>query len=230
MRIAIVDDEVLFAKKFSAVIRKAFSSSLVSLDVFFSAESLLSSAKSFDLLFLDIEMPGLSGLDLAKSHSNISNAIVFVTNRDDLVFEAYNSTGALGFVRKFNLEQDLKAIIRRVNRLNQQHHGLTVKNGDCVRKIRYSDILYIEKVGHNIVIHTDNESFNQRNTIADVEPSLFPYGFTRTHIGFLVNLGHVVHIKSNCAVLTNQAVVPISRNNVKSVKDKFLERNVLINE
>ncbi len=230
MRIAIVDDEMLFAKKFAEVIRKIFACSLQSLEIFFSAESLLSSQMSFDLLFLDIEMPGLSGIELAKSHRESLGDIIFVTNRDDLVFEAYNTTNSLGFVRKFSLEQDLKSIVKRINRKSQKHNGLFIKSGDTVTKIRYSDILYIEKVGHNIVIHTSAEKYSQRTTISDMEKSLLSFGFVRTHVGFIVNLAHIKHIKSNHAILISGDSVPISRQHTKLVKDRFLERNVMLNE
>lgn len=230
MRIAIVDDEMLFAKNFSEVIRRVFTGSLQRLEIFLSAEGILSSPISFDLIFLDIEMPGLSGIELAQKHREALGDVVFVTNRDDLVFEAYNTTNSLGFIRKSSFEQDLKSIIKRINRNNQLHNGFSVKNGDIVTKIKYSDIFYIEKVGHNVVIHTPSGKYSQRTTISNMETSLLPFGFVRTHIGFIVNLAHVVHVKSNCAVLANEAVIPVSRSNVKSVKDKFLERNVLVNE
>lgn len=230
MKVAIVDDDIIFAKSFAKTLKEKWRDGIESINVFLSAESFLSGADIYDILFLDIEMPGLTGIELARKHSNTNTKIVFVTNRDDLVFEAYNTTGAIGFVRKFSIDSDLKDLIQRINRNNQQSRCLSVKSGDTIIKIKYSDIIYIEKVAHNIVIRTPQCSYNKRTTIADLEPLLTPYGFIRSHVGYLVNLAHIELIKSNHAILTNGEAAPISRTNIRLVRDKFLERNVELNE
>ena len=95
MRVAIVDDELLFAKKLSDIIKERWIDLLESLTIFLSAGNFIKSSEEFDILFLDIEMPGISGIEIAKNYSNTNLQIVFVTNRDDLVFEAYNTTKAI---------------------------------------------------------------------------------------------------------------------------------------
>lgn len=232
MKVAIVDDELLFAKNFSKTVRQIWGEAIENLDIFLSAESILSTTETYDIMFLDIEMPRLTGIELARRHKviNPNTKIIFVTNRDDLVFEAYNTTRAIGFVRKFSIDSDLKSIVKIIEQNNQQRLSLSVKSGDAFIKIRYCDILYIEKVAHNIVIFTADASYNKRTTITDIETELASYGFVRTHIGYLVNLAHIRLIKSNSAVLSGGKNVPISRHNIKSVRNKFLERNVELNE
>ncbi len=230
MKVAIVDDDVIFARAFARLLREKFRDFAQELDVFLSPQSFLSNDANYDILFLDIEMPGLTGIELARKYNTGNAKIVFVTNRDDMVFEAYNTTGSEGFIRKSTLESDLKAILCRITRDYQRKLFIPVKNGDTITKIRYSDIIYIEKVAHNIIIKTTDNTYSKRTTISEIEGSLLPHGFVRTHIGFLVNLSHIEFIKSNRTILTGGKTAPISRQNLKLVRDKFLERNVELHE
>lgn len=230
MRIAIVDDNRNFAEEFSHIIKSKWHSTPAKLDIFPDAESFLASTVSYDVVFLDIEMPRLSGMKLAQDFITDSSIIIFVTHRDDLVFKAYNTTNALGFIRKSHLEEDLNIIIERITRNHQNNLCFTIKSGNSVAMLRYSDIIYIEKIAKDIVLHTQAKTFTTRRSLSEAEQELTPYGFVRTHAGFLVNLTYVELINPNHAILKNGKTVPISRQKLKLVKDKFLERNVMLNE
>lgn len=223
VKIAIVDDEIIFAKTFSKTIKEKFPDATESIDVFLSAENFLSAKGAYDIIFMDIEMPRLTGLELAKKHPEASSEIVFVTNRDNLVYEAFNTTKAMGFIRKFKLEDDLNYIVGKINEENQQRCELPVKAGNIVTKIKYSNIIFIEKVAHNAVIHTADTQYSKRTAIAELEELLIPYGFVKSNAGYLLNLSHIKLINPTSALLSNGAVVPISRKNIKQVRQRFLE-------
>lgn len=230
MRIAIVDDDVIFVRSFANLLKEKFKDSAREISVFLSPQSFLSNSLNYDILFLDIEMPGITGIELARKYNSDNTKIIFVTNRDDMVFEAYNTTCSEGFIRKSALESDLKTILRRISRDRQRDLFIPVKNGDTLAKVRYSDIIYIEKVSHNIIIKTTDNTYTKRTTISEIESTLLPHGFVRTHVGFLVNLAHIEFIKSNHTVLTGGKIAPISRQNLKLVRNKYLERNVELHE
>ena len=230
MRIAIVDDNKGFIDDFSYIIKQKWYTTPAKLDTFSDAESFLKSEESYDVIFLDIEMPEMSGIKLARDFSFDKSIIIFVTNRDDLVFEAYNTTNALGFIRKSHLEKDLNIIIERISINHQNIMYFTLKRGNSVTRIRYSDVIYIEKISKDIVIHTGKESFSTRKSLSEADQELMPYGFIRTHAGFLVNLAYIELINPTNALLKDGKTVPISRQKLKYVKDMFLERNVMLNE
>lgn len=230
MKIAIVDDDLIFAQSFKRILKNEFIDSIELLDIFLSAENFSASNSKYDLVFLDIDMPRMSGLEFAKENKDNKFSIVFVTNRDDLVFEAYNTTNTLGFVRKSNLEEDLPLVFDRFKRESQGSIHLTVKSGTSLRKIKYSEIFYVEKVSHNVILHTLTDDVTMRKTITDVESLLTNHGFVRTHIGFLVNMTYIKLIDTNSVKLSNGKSVPISRQNSKLVKDKFMRWSVMLNE
>ncbi len=230
MRFAIVDDENVFANNFSMLIKEKFFNDLDSLDIFSSGDDLKSSKEVYDVLFLDIDMPNVSGIEIAKEYLCSDTMIVFVTNRDDMVFDAFNTTKSIGFVRKTKLESDLKAVIDRINRELQSDMFFSVKNGGTLTKVKYSEIIYIEKISHNIVVHTEKRALSIRKNISETEEMLRAYGFVRTHVGFIVNLEYIELINSKGVLLSNGTLIPISRQNLKFVKDEFLKRSVMLNE
>lgn len=230
MKFAIVDDELIFAQCFKSEFLKMYKDTVKALDIFFTAERFLESGCKYDVVFLDIDMPGMSGLELAKQYKDITFNIVFVTNRDDLVFEAYNTTNTLGFVRKSKIQEDLPLVIDRLQRESQSTIYLTVKSGSELIRVRYSEILYVEKLSHNVIIYTTTGEMSMRKPISETEELLKNYGFVRTHIGYIVNMEHIKQINSKEVILANGRAVPISRQNVKPVKDEFLRWSVKINE
>lgn len=226
MEIAIIDADLFFAQSFRQLIEKNLNGSIQLLNLFTTAESFITSKQNYDVIFLDIELPGMSGLELARNHNNSSTAFVFVTNRDDLVFEAYNTTSTLGFIRKSNLEEDFSCVLTRLYREAQKKIYLTAKNGSSVRKVKYSEILYVEKVCHNVIIHTPTDAVTIRKTITETENLLIGNGFVRTHIGYIVNITHIKSIDTKDVKLSNGQAVPVSRQHLKSVKDILLNRSV----
>ncbi len=230
MKIAIVDDNLIFVQSFKNRFVNMYNNTIKALDVFTTAERFLESGYKYDVVFLDIDMPGMSGLELAKQYKDKMFSIVFVTNRDDLVFEAYNTTNTLGFVRKSNIEEDLPIVLDRLHRESQSTMYLTVKSSSELTRVRYSEILYIEKLSHNVILHTLTNDISMRKTISETEELLNGYGFVRTHIGYIVNMEYIKLINSKEVILVNGKVVPISRQKVKFVKDEFLRWSVKTNE
>jgi len=226
LKIAIIDAELIFAQAFKQLIEYNLNDTIHLLNIFTTAEEFITSKQSYDVIFLDIELPGMSGLELAKNYKGNSTFFVFVTNRDDLVFDAYNTTSTLGFIRKSNVEEDLSCVLFRLKRQFQDNKFLTIKIGSSVRKIKYSEILYIEKVSHNVVLYTLTDTVTIRKTITEIENLLISNSFARTHIGYIVNITHIKSIDTKNVKLSNGKSVPISRQHVKFVKDKFLNWSV----
>ena len=230
LKIAICDDEQSFINIMVKLIKKTFSDNIEILDTYTRPIVLLNSGKSYDLLFLDIDMPGLNGIKLARHYDKSNTSIIFVTNKEALVFEAYNSTDSVGFIRKGRLTEDFESVIKRFNRNNQLMHFLTVTINSQIYKIRLSDIIYIEKMVNSIIIHTTDKTYTQRNTLAEIEEKLHSHGFIRVHAGYIVNLDHILRISSNEITLSHSELVPVSRNRLKYVKTEFLKRSAVLNE
>ncbi len=224
MKIAVCDDEIQFIEKIAILIKKQFQGDIERLDTFTGSKELLAADTDYDLIFLDIDMPELDGISTAKYYEK-NSAVIFVTNQEALVFEAYNSTDSFGFVRKSKLREDFESVFERFQKMAKTDY-LSLKTNDKTLKIKISEIDYIEKIVNSVIYHTSKGNYTERNTLSKLEKTLGEYGFIRTHIGYLVNADHIENISSKDITLSNSEKIPVSRNNLKAVKTEFLKRSV----
>lgn len=225
IKIAVCDDDSIFLERFSRLIATVYNGDSKAIDCYTNPKELIISEVKYDLIFLDIEMPEINGLELACNYSENGAIIVFVTNMESLVFDAYNTTETFGFIRKSNLREDFKLIIKRLNKKVSSVATIAVKCGSVIIKIRCSDIMYIEKSVNNVIIHTVKGVFSERKTISELEKVLSQYGFERCHIGYLVNTRYIDNVDNTQIVLSNHEKIPLSRRNVKKIKSIFIKRS-----
>lgn len=224
MKIAVVDDEKIFIKSFFERLEKYIQNGIDELYMFDDSLKFLNSDTIYDLVFLDIDMPGIEGITVAKNRMNTGEKIVFVSNVESLVFRAYNATSAIGFIRKSHLEDDLRDVFRMMESLKKDTRYITVKRGANLINISCRDIYYFEKQVNDVIIHTVNGQTIYRQTIKELEKKLSDYGFIKSHEGYLVNIDYIYSIGTSEIILTNKVKIPISRKNVMRVKEAFLLR------
>lgn len=159
----------------------------------------------YDVLFLDIEMPGMNGMQVAErvraSGDNV--IIVFVTNMAQYAVESY-SVRAFDFVLKpityygflMKFDRVCKELDRRLNGAK-----ILLSNRTQTRNVSVSDILYVEANNHDLVYRLYGESFRVRGTIAEAEKKLSEHHFVRCNSCYLVNLKHVESMKGDWIVV-----------------------------
>lgn len=227
MKILIVDDERVFAEKLHRFVIKLFEENNASAEVTVTGDSnyLLKNAKSFDVVLLDIEMPDCSGIELA-AHLNKQKKetekpyVIFVTNRDGLVFDALRQQ-PFSFVRKSNLD-DLVPCFNRLTALCEGDNYYPIKSGRDIERVALKDIFYLEKQKNYVIYHTARGTFRERTTL-DKKTDLLSNGFLRTHIGYLVNMRCIERIHTGEVSLSDGTLIPISRKYSEAVRRRFFE-------
>ncbi len=180
-----------------------------------SAEELLTDdLNGVDILFMDIEMSGLNGLEAAKiiREANESVVIMFLTKMSALAIEGY-SVNAVDyivkpisysvFVRKIN--KAIKSIVYddEFNKLK----GYMVKTQDGVVILNPTEIRYVEVYSHNLVYHlTEGRTLTSRGAIASAEKTLSKCNFVRCNKSFLINLNYLTKISGNDAILDGDVI------------------------
>ncbi len=230
LKIAVCDDEKTFINTMSKLINSKLENKIEKLDTFINPYKLLEKINLYDLIFLDIDMPQINGIELVRQYEENNLHIVFVTNKEALVFEAYNTTSTFGFIRKSNLYDDFISVIKRFEKNNQGLHYLPVKSRNGIIKCKFSDIYYIEKQINHVIIHTKSSIYKVADTLSNLENTLESFGFIRTHIGYIVNLDCIVAINDKEVEISDGEKIPVSRNKSKYVKIEFLKRSVAVNE
>lgn len=181
---------------------------------------------TYDAVFLDIDMPGLTGLEVAETLGKYSpdTAIIFVSSCEDMVFQAIKAS-PLRFVRKSKIDTELpEACIALLEKFHNKrnYHDFCV-NGSLVR-IKLTDINYFESVKHYVAVRTkENESFHVRGKMSDMEEIFCEKGFVRVQAGYIVNLRYVDRVRYKDLLMTSGECITVSRDRLEEVKRKHLE-------
>ncbi len=176
----------------------------------------------FDLVFMDIEMPGEDGMTVARRlrERDEDVCLIFVTKLFQYAIEGY-SVHALDFLVKpvtpEKLAPKLDRALRQIDR--RRRSRIAVQDGEMTRWLDTSEILYVEVMNHTLYYHMKDKSFSAYGTIKESERKLTPLGFARCSNSFLVNLQHVSAI-SGSEVLIGGDRLPIGRTKRK----EFLQR------
>ena len=227
MKILIIDDEPVFADKLRQFVNKICADNKITAEVTVTDDPgfLLPNSKNFDVVLLDIEMPKCSGIELASSLNEQKGDsekpyIIFVTNRDGLVFEALRQQ-PYSFIRKSHPEE-LEPCLKRLVKLCEKNDHYSIKTGRDIIRLPLNDIYYLEKQKNYVYFHTARGCFHERTSI-DNKSDLLARGFLRTHIGYMVNIRHIEKISSAEVYLSDGSVIPLGKKYHSEVRKRFFE-------
>lgn len=174
-----------------------------------------------DLIFLDINMPHMSGLEMLKELQLKPN-IIFTTAYTEFAIESYEYNAVDYLLKPFEFDRFQIAIHKAEQRINSKKERNTfffVKDGFKNIKIKYDDILLIKGSGNYLDITTKEKVFSARMTFIEIVEKLPSSIFIRVHQSYLVNILHIDKIENNqVCIETNK--IPISRN----YKEPFFKR------
>jgi DNA-binding LytR/AlgR family response regulator len=221
-----IDDEPLALQQLSGYIQKTpFFELQASCKSAFEAMKVLSE-KEVDLMFVDIQMPGLSGIDFVKLWGK-KLKFIFTTAYEQFALEGFK-VDALDYILKpFGYEEFLKSakkaqdyfeLFERAKKSQPVgEEYLFVKSEYKLRKIKLSDIIYIEGLKEYVKIVVVNEKpILSLLTMKHLEEKLSPNQFMRVHRSFIVNLNHINTIERG-RIIFGEMIIPVS----EQYKDNF---------
>lgn len=197
MRAAIVDDDVKDRELLYNFIQRYRSETGADIraDLFpGSLEFLEKFHSDYDIIFLDIEMPGMDGMEVAHEVRRTDQAagIIFITNMAQYAIRGYE-VSAIDFMVKpvnyYNFVDKLKRAIDFSSR--RARKDLVLRREDEIVRVPASDLFYVEKDGNNLVYHTRNGEFRERGSMQALKAKLDNAAFSECMSGCLVNLAYV---------------------------------------
>lgn len=222
MRIAVCDDEEQYCMQMQSRIEAWYHSLDVVVDTYLSGKDLLKrfDRQGYDLVFLDIEMPGMDGISLAKKLRERDEEIVlvFLTSHMEYALKGYGMN-VLRYLTKPVREETLKEVLCYVMEKMQSKRRLWLKTETGEEGVALSEIIYLEAQNQNVSVVTAEQSYLIRYNLGDFERELREDGFIRIHRGYLVSLGKVTGVQKNEVVLTGDIRLPLSRTREKSFKE-----------
>lgn len=185
----------------------------------------------FHVVFLDIEMPGMNGLELAHHiRNNIDKQvkIVFVSNYPQYMQDSF-PTNPYDYLTKPLQESDMEAIVKRLQKDYEDSHvyrAILHTNGK-EEFVNIQDIFYIENetgFQHHLKFALKDRDISCIGNLKDWEKDLEKHHFVSPHRGVLVNLEHIHFINNGVITLTNKKTLPISRRQEQLLKPIFARR------
>jgi DNA-binding LytR/AlgR family response regulator len=186
------------------------------------------SGKTYDLLFLDIAIPSLNGIDLCKKLKSLyeKSMVIFISNKEELVFQTFE-VRAFRFIRKnhFNRElqklaEDILQELRKTN--SDSFQTFETRKGDTY-SFNLKSILYVEAFGKQCCVVTDRDKRFVKYSFADFEKILVDYQFIKVHRSYIINYRFIYAIKNDYVILDNNQQIPISRKRLKEVKSEYIK-------
>jgi two-component system LytT family response regulator len=232
-----IDDEPLSLKQIGAYIKKTPFLELVALcNSAFDALEYISSNQT-DLIFVDINMPDLSGMDFVKSLKEKPH-IIFTTAYSEYAVEGFRVDAIDYLLKPIGYKDFLKAVNKvkmlfnskelQFEPLKTTQDHLFVKSEYKLMRIELSDIKYIESMHEYVRIHLINDKpVMTLVSLKSIEEQLPSERFMRVHRSFIVNLERIKVIERNRIIFDNNVYIPVS-DRYKAMFQEFIDKNYLL--
>ena len=221
MLVAICDDEQVFRDHLRSMIFEYKATHRTHIDVYCydTGKALLDDHKAFDIIFLDYQMPGIDGMEVARMlrKRNCTCSIVFVTAYPHFVYDSFEVQPYRFFVKPVEAGQ-IESLMNTYIAQQKQLAPLIVINDREQAVVQAKDIIYLEGDGKYCTVRTEESTYTSSKTLAQVHALLPQYCFYRTHKSYVVNLYSVNCIEKNTIMLTNGEVVCVGRNKIAECK------------
>jgi DNA-binding LytR/AlgR family response regulator len=254
LKVLVVDDEALARADIHYMLKALPEISAVT-ECANATEALsLLQDEAFDVIFLDIQMPGMNGLKAVRIINQLDNPpkIVFVTAYDEHATKAFELDVVDYLVKPFNSKRLSQAVTKVLRALNtgdprsqsefnkakssgghevgasggdSQFKKIPVEKGEGVLLISFAEVRYISAHDDKVTVHTFDEQYPCRFSLAELDSRLSTQGFNRVHRGYIVNLQHILELQPFLNGTYNliiddkkQNVIPVSRSRMKSLR------------
>ncbi len=209
MNCIIIDDDKLTCKILEGYISKSDSLSFIgSFNDPVAARNALSKRHDIDLIFLDIEMPEMSGFDIIGSLDLPPNIIV-VSSAEEYALKAFDFNVVDYLLKPVTYARFCKAIDKTVRYFSHKEisnptgdEEIFIKNGSSLVKLKLREIIYIEALENYVILSTDDNRYTIHFTMKAIENQLPSSIFIRVHRSFIINKSMIRTIKDNSLDIT----------------------------
>lgn len=189
--------------------------------VFLSGEDLMKEPFSYDILLLDLKLPGIDGIEVAKRFGGRSQ-IIFVTAYKEYALNAFDVGAVHYLVKPVTKEKLFLALDRATERIVRAEPRTIVLTGNGnLKKISIDHILCCEVYDHQVCIHTADGDYEYTGSLDSLEEKL-DARFFRCHRSFLVNIQHIVRQEKGMAVVAGGHKVMVSRRRQQELMRRLL--------
>ncbi len=223
MNCIIVDDDELVRHTLETLIAETDFLLLVKSCGTAAEAAVVLQEESIDLIFLDVKMPGMNGLDFLKSLEENKPQVIMITADKGSAAEAYNLDASDFILKPITRSRFLKAVAKskRNFTIDQKfvaNDALFVKVNSVLRRVNMADIIYIEAMADYLTVHTPTQKYVLKSTMKNIMDKLPEKEFIRVHNSFIVRIDKISSIE-DANLVVSKKIIPISRNRRKALMD-----------
>lgn len=227
-KIAIVEDNRAAAEKMQGYLERYAQSHKENFDiaVFGDALAFLDSYRRiYDMVFMDIELPFINGMEAAQKLREIDQQVVliFVTNMAQFAVKGYEVDALDYLVKPVHYGDFELKLHRAVSRLKESQEALLVQRQSGMIRLKLQEISYIEVRGHTLIFHTEAGEITGSGTLQELENKLRNKGFLRCNKCYLVNQRHIAAVQGYTLVMAQGEELQISRPRKKTFMIELAE-------
>lgn len=229
LKVAVLDDEEIFCQAIEKKIYAIFKDTEkgVRVDCYTRAKALfyeVDDGAYYDIYVLDIDLPDMGGIDLAKKLRAASEYcyIIFLTAHPQFAIEGYDAK-AYQYIIKDEWEEKLMITLKNIEKEMSSNAGpfYRIMVSSRYEKIPIKDIYYVYKEGKNAVFMTKSGESSIRKSLAEVCQELPEEEFIQVDRSYIVNLSHVMKMMNREVYISNGQKIPVSRPQAERVKQKI---------
>ena len=225
-KIALIEDQKADMDRLRSLLKRYEKEEGENLDIYCYSDAVQFLEKytpTFDVIFLDIEMPYLDGLSAAKKIRIIDSKVtlIFTTNLSQYATEGYE-VEAFDYILKPIQYTAFCMKFRRVMKklsLDEKKYIIVTSKRQNMR-VPVSTIYYLEAVGHNVIYYTSNQDIKVRDKISDIEQRIEKYSFVRINSGCVINLKYVEKVVGDIVTIHGREM-SVSRSRKNAFNEKF---------
>lgn len=214
--IAILEDDASAAKSLQYILNTYASKNNVAFNVkvYTNAEMFLADTKtSYDIAFMDVELPGMNGMDAAfrLRETDKHVIIIFVTNMAQYAVKGYEVNALYYIIKPINYQNVSFKLQKALNLLaTNAESTLVLRQPNGLARISTRNLVYVEISNHKLMYHTDTGIFTAYGSLSDVEQELKDYGFFRCNSCYLVNAKYISSVSGLSVILHDGTQLQIS--------------------
>jgi len=228
---AICDDEQVVAQYIANHVTARFSAHQkpITADWYTDPVSLkkrIENGANYDVLFLDIDMPGLDGIELCRQFRELGgdSLVVFVSNKEDMVFQTFEVL-PFRFIRKARFELEFDKLCRdllvELERRQDKWLRLQTEPDGVVYSVNVQKLVYVEAQGKFCLLRSTVNTQEIRIKLSELEQLHRPHGFLQVHRSYLVNPYYIYRIDVDTVLLDQGERVPLSRRRREQLTEEF---------
>lgn len=231
----IIDDDELSCRVIEEFIKKTeFLNFVKSFPSAIQAIRGIEKGDDVHLIFLDIEMPEMTGIEFLKT-LKVAPQVIIVSSKDQYALEAFEYDVTDYLLKPVNYARFYKGVTKAYDRYNagskqaSEDDEIFIKKNSSLVRLKLSEILWVEALENYVVVNTGKEKHTIHFTMKAIEGQLPAATFKRVHRSFIVNVKRISSIEDNSILLrfpTGSKLVPIG----KSYRDKLLRELKLISK